>query len=332
MAQGPEVATFERAFSQYVDGRDCIAVNSGTSALVVALLALEIGANDEVIVPSFTFAATANSVALTGARPVFVDIDADTYNIDATKIESAITSRTRAIVAVHLYGLPADMAKIVDVARRYNLLLIEDAAQAHLAQYENRSVGTFGDAAAFSFYPTKNMTSGEGGMVVVGESSLARTCRLLRNQGMEHRYQNEIAGYNFRMTDIHAAIGNVQLKKIKKWTELRIQNAAYLSKNLRGVQTPFVPSSSLHVYHQYTVRVGSKREQFMEALEGYGIGTGVYYPKPVHQLPSFNEKVKLPVTDRASREVMSLPVHPGLSLRDVKKVISAVNQVSERLL
>jgi perosamine synthetase len=332
IAQGPEVARFEKTFSKYVDGRDCIAVNSGTSALVVALLALGIGVDDEVIVPSFTFAATANSVSLVGAFPVFVDIEASTYNMDASKIESAITPKTRAIIVVHLYGLPADMDKILAVAKRHNLLLIEDAAQAHLAQYNDKRVGTFGDAAAFSFYPTKNMTAGEGGMVVVAQSSQARICRLLRNQGMEYRYQNEITGYNFRMTDIHAAIGNVQLSKVEKWTEQRIRNASLLTDGLNSVQTPCVPSSSTHVFHQYTIRVDSNRDHFVKALEDVGIGTGVYYPIPVHQLPSFNRQVSLPETEKAANQVVSLPVHPELSLRDMRRIIAAVNQAIERSL
>ena len=190
LTQGPEVLAFEREFSLLVNERECVAVNSGTSALHIALLSLGIGVGDEVIVPSFTFAATANSVALTGAKPVFVDIDISTYNIDSNLIEKAITPLTKAIQVVHLYGLPADMIRIVEIAKRHNLLIIEDAAQAHSASINDQPVGTFGDAAAFSFYPTKNMTSGEGGMIVFKDKEPARIARLYRNQGMEKRYQN----------------------------------------------------------------------------------------------------------------------------------------------
>jgi dTDP-4-amino-4,6-dideoxygalactose transaminase len=232
LAQGPEVSSFEKEFSKFVGDRECVAVNSGTSALHVALLSLGIGKGDEVIVPSFTFAATANSVALTGAAPVFVDIDPITFCIDPIEIVKAITPKTKAIQVVHLYGLAAEMPAIMKIAKKYKLLVIEDAAQAHLASIEGKPVGTFGDAAAFSFYPTKNMTSGEGGMIVFKDSSAARTARLFRNQGMEKRYENELVGFNLRMTDIHAAIGRVQLSKLEEKTLRRQENAAYLSENI----------------------------------------------------------------------------------------------------
>jgi perosamine synthetase len=331
LTQGPVVSQFETEFSKLVGGRECVAVNSGTSALLVALMSLGIGKDDEVIVPSFTFAATANSVMLTGARPVFVDIDPKTFNLDVKKIEAAISKKTRMILVVHLYGLPADMAQIADIAQKYGLLVVEDAAQAHLAQIDEHSVGTFGDAAAFSFYPTKNMTSGEGGMVVTKNSAVARTSRLLRNQGMEQRYKNEIVGFNFRMTDIHAAIGLVQLGQIEKWTDKRISNADFLSKNLIAVVTPHTPSSYRHVFHQYTIRVSTNRDDFCQRLELMGVGTGVYYPTPVHKLASFNVDAHLPETERACREVISLPVHPALSRRDLNRIVSSVNKLSERL-
>jgi perosamine synthetase len=326
LAQGPKVLEFEKSFSRIVGERECVAVNSGTSALHVALLSLGIGKGDEVIVPSFTFAATANSVALTGAKPVFVDIDPQTYNIDPSKIEFAINDKTKAIMVVHLYGLPADMNLINQIASRRNLLVIEDAAQAHMAEISGQRVGTFGDAAAFSFYPTKNMTAGEGGMVVLRDTSAAKQARLLRNQGMAVRYQNEIVGFNLRMTDIHASIGIEQLKNLPKWTEKRQLNAQQLNREITEVKTPFVPKDFSHVYHQYTIRIESKRDKFSELLTSSGIGNSVYYPTEVHNLPSFKSDLHLDETRKATEQVLSLPIHPRLSKSDLRRIASQVNK------
>ncbi len=331
LAQGPQVAAFEKEFSRFVQDRDCVAVNSGTSALHLALLSLGIGQGDEVIVPSFTFAATANSVALAGAKPVFVDIDPRTYNIDPTLIEAAITKRTKAIQVVHLYGLPADMLTISTIAKKHKLVIIEDAAQAHLAEINGQPVGTFGDAAVFSFYPTKNMTSGEGGMIVLGRSDQARVCRLLRNQGMEQRYQNEVVGFNLRMTDIHAAIGRSQLKKVQAWTRTRQENAIYLNKNITEVVTPFIPAGYSHVFHQYTIRVNANRDLFSSKLTELGVGNSVYYPTQVHKLPSFNLDLSLRHTEDATHQVLSLPVHPSLSKKELNQIVDAVNRVGVSL-
>jgi dTDP-4-amino-4,6-dideoxygalactose transaminase len=328
IAQGPEVKKFESEFSKFVGERDCVAVNSGTSALHVSLIALGIGAGDEVIVPSFTFAATANVVSLVGATAVFVDIDPRTYCIDPFSIIKAITPKTKAIIAVHLYGLPADMRAICQIAKDNSLLVIEDAAQAHIAAIDGQLVGTFGDAAAFSFYPTKNMTSGEGGMAVMRNSDDARICRLLRNQGMEQRYQNEIPGFNLRMTDIHAAIGRVQLKKLPKMTEKRQENAEFLSKNLATDSFPFIPIGYKHVFHQYTVRIKKNREAFSAKLSSAGIGNDVYYPTQVHKLPSFKLSIELPETEIATQEVLSLPVHPGLRKKELIRIVSIFNSIT----
>lgn len=328
LAQGKYVGNFESEFSKLVMSRECVAVNSGTSGLHVALLALGVGPGDEVIVPSFTFAATANSVSLTGATPVFADIDFDTFNISTRSIEELITPRTKAIQVVHLYGLPADMSAVVDIAREHNLLIIEDAAQAHLASIKGQPVGTFGDAAVFSFYPTKNMTSGEGGMVVLKDSEIARTVRLLRNQGMEKRYENEIVGMNLRMTEMHAAIGLEQLKKISKWTAKRIKNATYLSRELKTVVCPETPPGYTHVYHQYTIKVNGDRDSFIEYLRSHGIESGIYYPKPVHRLPAFNIDITLPNTERACSQVISLPIHPKLKNKDLRRIVRVLNGYS----
>lgn len=329
LAQGPEVAAFENEFSAIVAGRHCIAVNSGTSGLHMALVAVGIKQGDEVIVPSFTFAATANSVALTGATPVFVDIDPLTFNIDPAAIEAAITPRTRAIQPVHLYGQPAAMKEIMAIAARHNLLVVEDAAQAHMASLDGTPVGAFGITGVFSFYPTKNMTSGEGGMISTASDEVARQSRLLRNQGMEKRYENEIVGFNTRMTDIHAAIGRVQLTKLAGWTAQRRDNAKFLDENLKGVVTPYVAPGALHVYHQYTIRIlGHDRDAFAAEMTKRGVGNGVYYPIPVHRLPSFGLTFDLPETTRAGREVLSIPVHPALSQEDLETVVSVVNSIA----
>ncbi|MFN8125107.1 MAG: DegT/DnrJ/EryC1/StrS family aminotransferase [Candidatus Nanopelagicales bacterium] len=329
IAQGPQVAAFEDEFAELVQGRECVAVNSGTSALHLSLLAMGIGAGDEVIVPSFTFAATANAVAVAGATPVFVDIDPATFCLDPDRVVEAITARTRAIMPVHLYGHPAAMPQIMDLAADHELLVLEDAAQAHAAALEGRPAGAWGDAAAFSFYPTKNMTSGEGGMVVTGDPELARMIRLLRNQGMEKRYHNEVAGLNNRMTDVHAAIGRVQLRKLPGWTRRRQEIAAVYDAQLSGVVVPPVAPGAEHVYHQYTIRVSGDRDAFAAALADRGVGSGVYYPVPVHRLPTFDLVLDLPVTETAAGQVLSLPVHPALTDADVAAVVAAVNDVAK---
>jgi perosamine synthetase len=325
IAQGPEVAAFEEEFATYVGGgRSCVAVNSGTSALHLGLLAAGIGPGDEVIVPSFTFAATGNAVALTGATPIFVDIEADSFNLDPDATEAAITSRTAAIMPVHLYGHPAAMDRFEAIADRHGLLLAEDAAQAHGASLNGRNVGAMSRVAAFSFYPTKNMTTGEGGMIVTDDADVARTARLLRNQGMEQRYRNEVVGFNTRMTDIAAAIGRVQLTKLPAWTERRQRNAAVFDERLRGVLTPPVADGATHVYHQYTIRC-SDRVGLTARLTDHGVGFGIYYPTPTHRLPSFGLDLQLSETERAAAEVVSLPIHPSLTEEDLARVVEAVN-------
>lgn len=330
IAQGPEVAAFEREFAdQLVGGRTCVAVNSGTAGLHLGLLAAGIGPGDEVLVPSFTFAATGNSVALTGATPVFVDIDPVSFCMDPAAAEAAITSKTRGIMPVHLYGHPAQMTAFAEIAAKHDVHLFEDAAQAHGAQWNGAPVGSFGTFAMFSLYPTKNMTSGEGGMVSCATDEVERNVRLLRNQGMERRYENELVGFNARMTDIHAAIGRVQLGKLPAWTARRQAIAATFDANLQGVVVPPVAPEAVHVYHQYTIRVAEDRDGFAKALlDEHGIGTGVYYPIPNHELPSLKSEATLPVTAQAAAEALSLPVHPSLSDADVERVIAAVNAVS----
>jgi perosamine synthetase len=332
IAQGPEVEAFETEFSLLVDDRHCVAVSSGTSALHLGLLAAGVGPADEVIIPSFTFAATGNAVRLAGATPVFADIDPDTFCLSVEAAAAAVTARTAAIMPVHLYGHPAEMTGFRDLADRHGLLLLEDAAQAHLASLDGRPAGAWGEVAAFSFYPTKNMTTGEGGMVVTDDPAVARQVRLLRNQGMEERYRNEVVGFNARMTDIAAAIGRVQLGHLAGWTERRRANAAVLDEGLGDVASVGVPPVGdrvEHAYHQYTVRItgGPDRDETQRRLQAAGVGSGVYYPTPTHRLPSFDLDLPLPETARAASEVLSLPVHPSLTPEDLTTIVRAVTQV-----
>lgn len=324
LTQGPEVEAFEHEFSALVGGRHCVAVNSGTSALHLALLATGVGPGDEVVLPSFSFAASANAVCLAGATPVFVDIEPATFCLDPAAVEAAVGPRTVAIMPVHLYGHPAAMVALEAVAERHGLALVEDAAQAHAAALDGRNVGEFGLTACFSFYPTKNMTTGEGGLVVTPSAEVARTLRLLRSQGMARRYENEIVGFNNRMTDIAAAIGRVQLTRLAGWTATRQHNAKVLDSRLTSVTTPPVAAGAVHVYHQYTVR-SPERDRLQDRLTRHGVGHGVYYPTPIHRLPSFDLELDLPETERAAREVLSLPVHPGLSEQDLDTVADAVD-------
>jgi len=327
LAQGPRVAAFEEAFSDLVDGRTCVAVSSGTAALHLALLGHGIGSGDEVIVPSFTFAATANAVRLAGAEPVFADIDPATFCLDPDAVAAAVGPRTAAIVPVHLYGQPADMAGLGEVARRHSLLVLEDAAQAHAASVCGRPAGALGDVAAFSFYATKNMTTGEGGMVVTPDPAVARRVRLLRNQGMERAYENEVVGYNLRMTDIAAAIGVVQVGRLAAFTAQRRANARVLDEALGGhpsVSAPVVRSGVGHVYHQYTVR-SPDRDVLQRRLGERGVESRIFYPVPVHRLEPFaTSKADLPATERAAGEVLSVPVGPHLGEGEIAAVADAV--------
>lgn len=332
LAQGREVEKFEGEFSSALaSNRPIVAVNSGTSGQHLGLVAAGVGPGDEVVVPSFTFAATANSVALTGATPVFCDIDPETFCMDPQLVSDLLSPRTKGIMPVHLFGHPANMDEICAIAEKNGVEIFEDAAQAHGAEISGRQVGTFGLFGMFSLYPTKNMTSGEGGMVSCRDEGFARQVRLLRNQGMEVRYQNEIVGYNNRMTDVHAAIGRVQLQRLQKWTDKRRSNADFLNRNLDGVLIPLERPGTRHVYHQYTVRITEDRDGFASALlSEFGVRTGVYYPTPLHWLPSlrkFQRESPLVETEKAAREVLSLPVHPILRHSQLEKIATSVNKL-----
>ncbi|RLC84465.1 MAG: aminotransferase DegT [Chloroflexi bacterium] len=330
LAQGPRVKAFEEAFAEMCGVRHAIATSSGTTALHVALLAHSIGPGDEVITTPFTFIASANSILYVGARPVFVDIDPATFNIDPAQIEAAITPRTKAIMPVHLFGLPCDMEPIMALARARDLVVIEDACQAHGAEYRGQRTGSFG-TGCFSLYPTKNITSAEGGMITTDDDEIAGQCRVIRQHGMRRRYYHDEMGFNFRMSDVHAAIGLAQLQKLERFNKTRIANGHFLSEHLTGVVTPTVPEGRRHVFHQYTVRVGDgRRDEVLKGLKEKEIGTGVYYPVPVHQQRVYVEmgyEGPFPEAERAAQEVLSLPVHAGLSSADLESIVVAVNEL-----
>jgi len=327
LAQGQRVAEFEARFAELCGVKHAVAVASGTAALWLTMLAHRIGPGDEVITTPFSFIASSNCIIYVGARPVFVDIEPDTCLIDASTIESKITKRTRAILPVHLYGQPCDMAAIMEIAGRHNLIVIEDACQAHGATFEGQPAGSFG-TGCFSFYPTKNMTMGEGGIVTTNDDALAKRLHLLRNHGQSQRYQHNTLGYHFRTTEIQAAIGLAQLEKLPAWNEQRIANAHYLSERLRGVCVPVVRPNRRHVFHQYTIRVSGDRQALQDHLREQGIGTAVHYPRPIHHQLVYQSLCYdgvLPHAEAASREVLSLPVHPALSQSDLDRIVAAVN-------
>jgi dTDP-4-amino-4,6-dideoxygalactose transaminase len=329
LVSGAEVQAFEAEFADFVGTEQAIAVGSGTAALIVGLLAAGIGPGDEVIVPSFTFAATANAVRLTGAAPVFADVDQDTYCITPETVEPAITKNTVAIMPVHLFGHPAPMKELASLASTTGINLIEDAAQAHGATVDGRLVGTVGLFGAFSFYPTKNMTTGEGGMITTDDAELARNARLFRIQGMEHRYLHETVGLNERMTEIEGAIGRIQLRHLSDWTKRRQQNAAFYDTRLATpVIRPVVRPGATHVYHQYTIRVPD-RSALIDRFEREGIGYGVYYPRPTHLQPPYCDGApSLPITERLAEEVVSIPVRPDLTEEELNTISGVINEVA----
>jgi perosamine synthetase len=331
LAQGSVVADFEGAFADYCGVKHAIATSNGTTALHVALLALELGPGDEVITTPFTFIASANAILYVGAKPVFVDIDPISFNIDVEQIEAVITKRTKAIMPIHLFGNMAQMASIREIAERHGLAIIEDAAQAHGAEEGGKRAGSWG-TGCFSFYPTKNITTGEGGAITTNDDCVADKARLLRSHGMRVRYYHDMLGYNFRMTNIHAAIGTAQLPKLEGFNEKRIENARYLNEHLPKdkVAVPQVREGTRHVFHQYTVRVlpPLDRDDVREQLKAAGVGSEAYYPVPVHKQQVYIDLgyggQNFPQSERAAREVLSLPIHPGVSQEDLETIVQAV--------
>lgn len=335
IAQGPEVAAFESEFANFCNVKFAIAVNSGTAALHAALAACGVGPGDEVITTPFSFVATISPILMCGAKPVFVDIDAVTFNIDPRSIVEKITSKTKAIVGVDLFGLCADWTQLRKIAEQHKLVLIEDACQAHGATHAGINAGALGDVGAFSFYATKNMTTAEGGMLTTNNEEIAKFARRFRQHGMDTvgSYQYSHLGYNYRTTDICAAIGREQLKKLPGWNQRRIEIAHMLTeglKSVRGLVTPQVPDGSDHVYHLYTLLVDQEiRDRLVAGIRSNGVGSGVYYPQPLYRsgiLPKSEEAQNLPICESVCRRVISIPCEPFMTDSDVTAVINAVTQ------
>ena len=336
LAQGPKVDEFQNKFAKYVEAKYGIATSSGTTALHTALVAAGIKPGDEVITTPFTFAATSNSILYTQAKPVYADIDAKTFNLDPAKIEEQITDKTKAIVPVHLYGQPADMDGILEIAQKYNLKVIEDAAQAHGAVYKGKKIGSIGDFGCFSFYPTKNMTTGEGGMVTTNDEEYAEKAGMVRAHGESKRYEQSLLGYNYRMTDIAASIGLVQLKHIDEFNKIRNENAKYLSEGLadvEGITTPVVADNVTHVFHQYTIRVSKDRDTFQKFLTDNQIGTGIHYPIVLYKQPYYQALSitgNCPLAEEAASQVISIPVHPSLTTEELDTIIDQKNYYNKK--
>jgi perosamine synthetase len=336
LASGPEVAAFENEFAAYTGVAHAIAVSNGTTALHAALLGAGVGPGDEVIVPSFTFIATATAVSMCGAVPVFADVRRDLFTIDTDALPALVTPRTKAIVGVHLFGQPFDLGPAMDLCADRNLVLIEDAAQAHGAAWRSKRVGSFGTAGCFSFYPTKNMTTGEGGMITTDDDMLAGRLRRLINHGQAEKYLHTELGYNYRMTDLGAAIGRVQLRRLPEFNERRQANGAYLSARLDapGIVPPAVGEEMTHVYHQYVVTVTDdcplSRDDLAAYLRDRGIGNAVHYPIPVHEQPLYRGTAPqgaCPAAGDLARRVLSLPVHPSIGSAELEAIVGAVNGV-----
>ena len=333
LVQGRKVEEFEGAFAEFSGTRYAAAVNSGTAALHIALLAHGIGKEDEVITSPFTFISTANSILFTGAKPVFADIEEETFNIAPDSITQKITPRTKAIMPVHLYGQPCDMRSLMKIAEEHGLIVIEDACQAHGAEYNGNKVGSFG-TGCFSFYPTKNMTTGEGGMITTNDKDIAEKARIIRNHGQKERYFHEILGYNYRMTDFVAAIGYCQLRRLEQFNQKRTGNAKILTEGLSGIRgliPPCVKPNVKHVFHQYTVRVtndfGISRDELMVKLINKGVATKVYYPLPIHKQPLYKKlgyNDYLPNSEKAATEALSLPVHPSLARGELDYIVESL--------
>jgi perosamine synthetase len=337
LAAGERVAEFEKKFADYCGTTHAVAINNGTAALHAALLAADIGSGDQVIVPSFSFFATASAVSMTGAKPIFVDVNEQTFNIDPVQVENQINPNTKAVIGVHLFGQPFDVPGIQQVCESHNLTLIEDAAQSQGAMYNGEKTGGFGQLGCFSFYATKNMTTGEGGMVTTSDKAYNERLRLLINHGQSEKYLHTRLGYNYRMTDVAAAIGLVQLKKLEKFNMRRRKNAEYYDTHIsvKGLVTPAVAQGMHHVYHQYVIRLTDefpmKRADFMEYLKVKGIGTAVHYPIPIHHQPVYaraNEPDSCPISTRLASSVLSIPVHPLLDQKELAYICDAINRVN----
>lgn len=327
---GPEVKRFEDSFAAFCNVRHAIGVDSGTAALHLALLALDIGPGDEVITTAHTFVATSEAIAVTGARPVFVDIDPRTYNLDPNCVEEAITPRTRAILPVHLYGQPAELDRILDIARRHNLRVIEDAAQAHGAEYRGRRAGSIGDMACFSFYPGKNLGAyGDAGALVTNDDELATRVRMLHDHGRTTKYEHELTGYGFRLDGIQAAVLNVKLPHLAAWNERRRAHADYYTELLSNLDviTPYEPPHVRAVYHLYVIRT-PRRDALLNHLKANEIEAGIHYPLPLHLQPVYRSlgyaRGDFPETEKAAGEILSLPLYPELENAQMERIVDTM--------
>jgi perosamine synthetase len=339
LVQGKKVKLFEEKFAEYIGVEHAIAVTNGTVALDVALKALNLGPGDEVITSAFSFIASGNCILFQNAKPVFADINPRTFNIDPSDAAEKITAKTKAIIPVHLYGQPAKMDALKEIAEDKGIFLVEDAAQAHGAEYKGQKAGSIGDMGCFSFYATKNMTVGEGGMITTNNQKLARNVRLLRNHGQSQKYHHDTLGYNYRMTELCAAIGSVQLKKLNEFNEKRRENAKLLTQGIRrfhGLTVPYVKKDVKHIFHQYVVRVEEdyprERDELADYLTEKGVGVAIHYPIPIYRQPFY---LKLnyggtvcPNTEEACRRVLSLPVHPLVGREDINYVLDVLKEIS----
>jgi dTDP-4-amino-4,6-dideoxygalactose transaminase len=331
--KGQKLETFERDFAVFCSTKYAVGVSSGTSAILLSLMALGVGAGDEVIVPSHTFIATASPSVFLGARPVYADIDPETYTIDPSEIQRKISRRTKAIIPVHLYGHPCDMDAVNELAREHGLYVIEDACQAHGTVYKNRRAGSLADVGCFSFYPSKNMTVlGDGGMVTTNNEELARKVRMLADHGRTEKYVHELLGLNFRMSEVHAAIGIEQVRHVDKWNIRRREIAAQYNRLFHDLElvTPVEKKWAKHVYHVYVIRV-KQRDKLALYLKEKGIQTGIHYPVPLHRQPCIRSDVSLPVTEEYVDEILSLPMHSQLTDVEVEYVYSCVREFMESL-
>jgi dTDP-4-amino-4,6-dideoxygalactose transaminase len=327
LGAGPMVTKFEKKFAEFAGVKHAVAVNTGTAALHSAVVSAGVKPGDEVILPSFTFVATAEAVVMAGGKPVFTDIDPETYNISPAEIEKAVTKKTKAIVPVDLYGLPAEIKPIREIAAEHDLAVVEDAAQAHGATYAGKPVGVFADVACWSLYASKNMTTGEGGVITTGNDEMAETMRLMRTHGEKAKYASLMLGYNYRMSEIQAAIGLVQLEKLPAFVAKRRENARRLTRILaktEKLQLPDEPKGREHSWYLYTVRLKNatenERNKIVEELRKKDIGATVYYINPVHLMPYYRDSFgrrKLPETEKAAKQVFSLPIHPGVTEEQV---------------
>ncbi len=336
ITRGEETRLFEEEFARYVGVKHAVAVSNGTVALELALKALGIGVGDEVIVPDLTFIATANAVLNVGAKPVFADVREDTYTIDPDSILELVNPRTKAIIPVHLYGHPADMDEIMEIAEDYKLYVIEDAAQAHGAEVRGVKVGSIGHVGCFSFYATKNMTMGEGGALTTNIDWVCEKLRLMRCHGEVERYLSVTLGGNYNITEMQAAIGRVQLRRLDEMNNARIRNAEYLTTKLSsvsGIKTPIVKSGFKHVFHLYVIRVMEGRDELLEHLRRNGVGAAIHYPRPIHEQPLYKalgypESIN-PIARELSRQLLSLPVHPLLSRSDLDYIAGLIREFME---